>query len=356
MSLSARISVRRGEFRLRVDLHVAAGAVVVLLGPNGAGKSTTLATLAGLIRLDEGRIELDGTTVADAANDVHARPQNRSVGVVWQDYLLFPHMSVVENVAFGRRARGIHRRQARDEAHAWLDRLGLTEMADRRPRELSGGQAQRVALARSLIVQPKLLLLDEPLAALDAGTRPAVRADLRRHLAGYPGCTVLVTHDPLEALVLGDRVVVLENGRVTQQGGPAELTRHPRTDYVAQLVGLNLINAVADETTARVADDTEVILAHPASGEIHLAFSPSAVTLSLERPHGSARNVWPGVVTDVEVHGDLVRIAVDGPVPFVADVTRLAVADLGLAPGVAVWGAVKASEISAYPRDRLART
>ena len=232
MSLRARIVVRRDSFRLGVTVGADAGQVVALLGPNGAGKSTVLAALAGLLRPDEGRIVLDDVVLVDTERGVHLPPQRRQVGMVVQDYLLFPHMSALENVAFGLRARGTPREAAHLEATAWLDRMGVGALSRRRPRELSGGQAQRIALGRALVVRPRLLLLDEPLAALDAGTRPVVRADLRRHLEAFDGCTVVVTHDPLEALVLGDRIVVLEHGTIVQEGPPGGLARHPRTDYV----------------------------------------------------------------------------------------------------------------------------
>ena len=349
MSLCAGVAIRRGEFRLDVDLEVAGGEVVALLGPNGAGKSTLLAVLAGLLRPDEGRVELDGALLADATADIHVPARDRNVGLVLQDYLLFGHMSALENVAFGPRARGVRRRRARSDATQMLDRMGIAELADRRPRELSGGQAQRVALARALVTKPRLLLLDEPLAALDGGTRPAVRAELRRHLATYDGCTIVVTHDPLEALVLGERIVVLEDGRMVQQGSPDQVARHPRTDYVARLVGLNLLRGEASGLTARVGTGAQVVLAHEASGPVHIAFPPAAVTLSLTEPASSARNAWAGTVADMERHGDLVRVTVDGPIPVLADVTPLAVADLSLAPGVDVWAAVKATEITAYP-------
>lgn len=350
MSLRAELTVTRGSaFRLDATLSVGDGEVVALLGPNGAGKSTVLAALAGLVAIDGGSIRLGDAMLADAATKRHVRSQDRHVGMVLQDYLLFPRLSVLENVAFGLRARGVARDEARRKASGWLDRMGLAEHRRSRPHELSGGQAQRVALARALIVEPRLLLLDEPLAALDAGTRPAVRADLRRHLAGYEGCTMLVTHDPLEAMVLGERVIVLENGRVVQEGSPAELSRHPRTDYVARLVGLNLLRGVAHGTVARVSPQVSVAFAHEAAGPVFVAFAPTAVTLSRQRPVGSARNAWPGRVSDIEIHGDLARISIDGEVALLADITPLAVAELGLTPGSLVWASVKASEVSVYP-------
>ncbi|WP_026875013.1 ABC transporter ATP-binding protein [Jiangella gansuensis] len=349
MSLTARLTLSRGDLRLAAGLTVAAGEVVALLGPNGAGKSTLLQLLAGTLRPDGGRVELDGTILDDADTGVHVRPRERGVGMVVQDYLLFPTMSVLENVAFGPRSRGVPRERARQRAGEWLARVGLAGYERRRPRELSGGQAQRVALARALIVEPRLLLLDEPLAALDAGTRPVVRAELRRHLAGYDGCTLVVTHDPLEAMVLGDRVVVLERGTVVQEGRPADVARRPRTDYVARLVGLNLLRGVARGLVAELPTGATVALAHEASGPVHVAFPPAAVTLSPRRPEGSARNAWELVITDLEAHGDLVRVTADGAVPVLADVTPLAVADLRLEPGRRVWASVKATEVSVYP-------
>ena len=348
MSLSGNVMMTRDGFRLDVALAVDDGEVVVLLGPNGAGKSTLLGVVAGLLRPDRGRLVSNDVVLLDTDGGVHLAPQDRHVGMVVPDYMLFRHLNVLENVAFGLRARGVPRDTARHEAASWLARLDLEELSRRRPSTLSGGQAQRVALARALAGRPQILLLDEPLAALDAGTRPAVRADLRRHLAGFEGASLLVTHDPLEALVLADRIVVLEDGLVVQQGPPAELARRPRTEYVARVVGLNLLRGVATGRAA-TAGTAPVTLAHDAVGPVYLAFAPTAVTLSPTRPAGSARNSWPGVVADLEPNGDLVRVTIDGDVSLRADVTPLAVADLSLEPGVAVWSSVKATEINVYP-------
>ena len=190
-------------------------------------------------------MRLDDDVHDDPEAGVFVPPQARRAGVVFQDYLLFPHLSALDNVAFGLRAAGRPRREARREAAAWLERMRLGGLGGARPTALSGGQAQRVALARALAPAPRLLLLDEPLAALDAGARGLVRTELRRHLREFAGCTVLVTHDPLDAMVLADRVVVVEQGRVVQTGPPAQVARAPRTDYVAGLVGLNLYRGVA---------------------------------------------------------------------------------------------------------------
>ena len=353
--LVAELGVRRPAFMLDLTLAAGPGEVVVLLGPNGAGKSTALRTLAGLLPLDAGRIEVGGAVLADSASGVHLPPHARPVGVVFQDYLLFPHLSVLDNVAFGLQAKGVRRSEARRRASTWLDRIGIAELAGARPRSISGGQAQRVALARTLATEPALLLLDEPLAALDARTRLQVRTELRRHLSGFAGATVLVTHDPVDAAVLGDRLVVVEDGRVVQSGAPTEVARHPRTDYVARLVGLNLLAGRAGGQQVRLPTGGLVTVAEQHEGDVYAAFRPAAVALFLARPAGSPRNVWPGRILGLEPHGDGVRVEVGGaPDPagtLLAEVTPAAVAELGLVPGAEVWAAVKASDITVYPRD-----
>ena len=240
MTLHAQVRVRQGDFRLDVEVAADAGTVLAVVGPNGAGKSTLLRVLAGLVPLTDGRIEVGGRVLADTGTGRHAPPHTRRVGVVFQDYRLFPHLTALENVAFGLRAQGAGRRDARGQAAGWLDRVGLAGQAGHRPAQLSGGQAQRIALARALAARPDLLLLDEPLAALDAGTRAALRTGLRRHLVGFGGPCLLVTHDPLEAMTLADRLLVLQDGRAVQVGTPAEVARRPGTAYVGALVGLNV--------------------------------------------------------------------------------------------------------------------
>ncbi|HZA71453.1 MAG TPA: ABC transporter ATP-binding protein [Propionibacteriaceae bacterium] len=352
--LAADLTVRRGTFTLQLALAAGPGEVVVLLGPNGAGKSTALRALAGLLALDAGRIQIDGAVLADPARGLHVPPHQRPVGVVFQDYLLFPHLSVLDNVAFGPQTRGVHRSDARRQAADLLDRIGVADLATARPRSISGGQAQRVALARALATEPALLLLDEPLAALDARTRLLVRAELRRHLAGFAGATVVITHDPVDAAVLGDRLVVIEDGRMVQAGRPADVARQPRTDYVARLVGLNLLAGRAVGPRVLLPGGGTVTAAEPSWGEVYAAFRPAAVALFLARPAGSPRNVWPGRITGLEPHGDGVRVEVGGaPDPastLLAEVTPAAVAELGLAPGIEIWAAVKASDIDVYPR------
>ncbi|MBA2889136.1 ABC transporter ATP-binding protein [Nonomuraea soli] len=340
--VKAHLVVTRPAFTLDIELDVAPGEVVALLGPNGAGKTTALRALAGLIPLTRGEIVLDGQAI-------HTRPaEQRPIGMVFQDYLLFPHLSALDNVAFGPRCRGVSKTEARRTAAALLEQVGLAGHASSRPRRLSGGQAQRVAVARALAVRPALLLLDEPLAALDAHTRLEVRSQLRRHLAGFEGATVLVTHDPLDAMVLADRLVVVENGSVVQQGVPAEVARRPRTDYVARLVGLNLYRGVADGHRVTVGD-LLLSAADTMEGPVFVAFPPAAVALYRTRPDGSPRNVWQARIDGVERHGDNMRVHLTGPVTAFADITPAAVAELDLTPGQEIWASVKATETHAYP-------
>jgi molybdate transport system ATP-binding protein len=340
--IDAHLVIRRAAFTLDIELTVAEGEVVALLGPNGAGKTTALRALAGLLPLTSGHIRFTGEEWRD-------RPaERRPVGMVFQDYLLFPHLSALDNVAFGPRCHGVRKDQARRLAAEWLERVGLSAQAGHRPRTLSGGQAQRVALARALAVRPRLLLLDEPLAALDVDTRMEIRAGLRRHLAAFEGASLLVTHDPLDAMALADRLIVIENGQVVQEGTPAHIARHPRTDYVARLVGLNLFRGHADGHDVTL-DELTLNVAESLKGAVFLAFPPSAVALFRTRPDGSPRNLWEATVGGIEPHGDQVRVHLDGPVAAAADITPAALAELGLADGDPVWAAVKANETHAYP-------
>jgi molybdate transport system ATP-binding protein len=347
-----------------------------VLGPNGAGKTTLLRTLAGLAALTRGRIELAGAVLDDPGRQLFVPAERRPVGLVFQNYRLFPHLTVCDNVAFAARAGGAARSVARRQAMGWLERLGLAELADRKPAQLSGGQAQRVALARTLASHPRLLLLDEPLAALDARTRLEVRAELRRHLGSFGGPSLVVTHDPLEAMVLTDRLLVIEDGRVVQQGTPAEVARRPASQYVARLVGLNLYPGVLGQDGAVSVDSgAGGGVLHAAAGgasgagggtpgsadsggpvsagRVLVAVRPSAISLHTERPrHASPRNVWPGTVTGVELLTDRVRVQVSGSPPALVDVTPDAVAELDLAAGSPVWLSAKATEIECYPDPR----
>jgi len=349
--LRGQVVVDRRAFVLDLDLAVEPGEVVAVLGPNGAGKSTLLRAVCGLTPLTGGRLELGGAVVDDPSADVWVDAADRRVGLVFQDYRLFPHLSVLDNIAFGPRSAGAPKAESRRRAEEWVSRLGLDGLGDRRPGTLSGGQAQRVALGRALAVDPAVLLLDEPLAALDAGTRLDVRAGLRDHLHAFAGPTLLVTHDPLDALVLADRIVVLEDGQVTQQGSPSEVTRRPATTYVARLLGLNLLRGTASAGEVVLADGGVLHVPSDSAhdGSVLVAVRPSAVSIHAAAPEGSARNVWTGVVDGLEPIGDRVRVTVAGRPTVAVDVTPGAVADLGLARGAQVWLSAKATELDVYP-------
>ncbi len=350
MTVAARIGLQLGTLDLQVELELAPGEIVALLGPNGAGKSTVLRCLAGLVALDDGLIELDGTVVDDPAGDVFVEPEQRPIGVVFQDYVLFDHLSVLENVAYGLRARGIAKADARERAGQWLDRMGLAEYGSGRPAALSGGQAQRVALARALATNPRLLLLDEPLAALDVGTRAAVRRDLRRHLATFDGMRLIVTHDPVDAHALADRVIVLEAGRVVQSGTLGEVTAHPRTRYVADLVGVNLVSGEVVDGVLSTASGARVVIADAPDGPALATIRPHSVVLGRgEVPGSSARNTWAGAIVDIDRLGERVRVVVDGELPLTAEITASALAELRLAIGDRIHASAKATDIEVAP-------
>ncbi|ASO19148.1 molybdate transport system ATP-binding protein [Actinoalloteichus hoggarensis] len=350
MTLDARLIVRRDTgFRLDLELRIRPGEVVALLGPNGAGKTTALRALAGLRPLDDGRIDLAGEVLDEPGRpDRFVPPNRRRLGVVFQDHRLFGHLSALENVAFGPRAHGVRRRVARESAMEWLERLGIAELADRPPARLSGGQAQRVALARALAVRPALLLLDEPTAALDAGSRLAVRAELARQLADFDGCAVLVTHDALDAMALATRLVVLESGSVVQDGTPAEVATRPRTDYVAALVGLNLCRGVVRGGAVEIEGFGGLTPREgpTETGPVLVAFPPTAVTLHPTAvPDGR-----PVTVAEIGAGGTGVRVRLAGRAGIAADLPPAALAELDIAAGARLWATVRAEELRCYPR------
>jgi len=356
-------TVARGSFQLEADLRAVAGEVLGVLGPNGAGKTTLLRALSGLDALSTGSIRLGDLTLDDAATNTFVPPERRPVGLVFQNYRLFPHLDVRDNVAYAPRVQGLGRRQARAAADTWIERFDLTALAARRPHQISGGQAQRVALARALAADPKLLLLDEPLSALDAQTRLDVRSQLRSHLKHFTGPVLLITHDPLEAMIMADRLLVIEKGRVVQQGSPADVARQPATQYVARLVGLNLYAGSLDAITRCVSLDDggtfmvtleDELAAGDRAGRSELrvlvGLRPAAITIHTTRPaHASPRNVWKGTITGLELLADRVRVQVDATPPALVDISAAAVADLDLGAGTAVWLSAKATETQAYP-------
>jgi len=292
--------------------------------------------------------------VDDPGQNIFVTAQQRRVGVVFQDHRLFPHLRVRDNVAFGLRSRGVARHAARATACAWLDRLELGELAMRRPRELSGGQAQRVALARALASEPRALLLDEPLAALDVQTRATVQGELRDHLGAFDGPVVMVTHDPVEALLLATRIVVLESGRVVQDGTPAQVTTRPATPYVARLVGVNLYRGLASHGSVALDGGWAVAAPDAQDGRVLVAIRPSTITVHTAQPGtSSARNVWRARIESLAPLGDRIRLSARGTdavvMDVLVDVTAAAVAELDLRPGGEVWLSTKATDLITYP-------
>jgi molybdate transport system ATP-binding protein len=269
---------------------------------------------------------------------------------VFQDYLLFPHLRAVDNVAYGLRRRGRRRGEARAQATDWLERVGLAGLGGRWPSELSGGQQQRVALARALAPSPRLLLLDEPLAALDVATRRGVRHDLRTHLDDFPGMAVVVTHDPVDALVLAERIVIVEDGAAVQQGTALDVTSRPRSAFAADVAGLNLFRGRSEQGVVQVSDAMRLVTDGTIDGDVFAVVHPHAVTLHAARPEGSARNVWSAVVEEIDLRAGVarVRLRIAGQ-PLVAEITAGSCRDLGLAPGRQAWASLKATEVDVFP-------
>ncbi|WP_454790418.1 sulfate/molybdate ABC transporter ATP-binding protein [Mycolicibacterium lutetiense] len=356
MTLHARVVVEnRG---LDVEFGVAAGEVLAVLGPNGAGKSTTLHSIAGLVGLDAGSVQVGDRVLTDTAAGVHVPTHARRVGLLLQDSLLFPHLSVLANVAFG--ARSGHRtgrRAAYESARRWLAEVDATDLADRRPRRLSGGQAQRVALARALAADPEVLLLDEPLAGLDVAVAASMRKVLRRVLATGGRCAVLITHDLLDVLTLADRVIVVEGGRVAESGSVAEVLATPKSHFAARFAGVNLIGgtAAAEGVLTTVWQTnwygTAATDVQPGAQAVAL-FSPASVSVYRDEPHGSPRNTVAVTVAELDSRGPGIRVRADeqpdGAPGLAADITAESAAELRLAPGDTVYFSVKAQEVAVH--------
>jgi molybdate transport system ATP-binding protein len=348
LSLALRGATTRGPLRLAVDFTVAPGETLALVGPNGAGKSTCLQLLAGLVRLETGRLELAGEALDDPATGVFVVPEARGVGYLPQDPLLFPHLSVRANVAFGPRAQRLGRAAVLALTTAALQSVGAADLAGRRPRELSGGQIQRVGLARALAARPRLLLLDEPLSAVDASARIALRHELHEHLARFAGPRLVVTHDVVDAFALADRIAVLQDGGLVQIGTAAEIGSRPRSRWVADLVGLNFLRGDVRGGVLQVDAGTSLVVASDLVGPAIATVHPRAIALFRERPSGSPRNVFAAPVVAVERSPFGCRVRLGGAMALVAEVTAAAVADLGIGPGASIWVAVKASEVQVF--------
>jgi molybdate transport system ATP-binding protein len=333
-----------------IEFDVAAGQVLAVLGPNGAGKSTALHVIAGLVHPDRGVVRVGQRVLTDTAARVHIATHDRRVGLLLQDPLLFPHLTVTRNVAFAPRSSGA-------AAAHWLAEVDAADLADRMPRQLSGGQAQRVALARALAAEPDVLLLDEPLAGLDVAAATAMRKVLRRVLARDDRSAVLITHDLLDVLTLADRVLVLEAGRIAESGSAATVLTRPRSRFGARFAGVNLVGGTADTdgelttqwgTTWHGSPGPDMV-----AGESAVAlFNPAAVAVYRDKPRGSPRNTVEVTVAELDSRGSVIRVRADeqpdGAPGLAADITAESAADLRLAPGDRVYFSVKAQEVTVH--------
>jgi molybdate transport system ATP-binding protein len=348
--LTARIVMRRSErLSLDIDLTIQPGETLALLGPNGAGKTTIVNVLAGLLPIDSGHISVDDVVVDEPSSGTFVDAEDRDIGVVFQDYLLFPHLTIVDNVAFGLRSRGVSRQEAHAVGTVWLGRVGLAGFEALRPHELSGGQAQRVALARALATGPRALLLDEPLAALDVTVRGELRHLLRSHLAEFEGPKLLITHDPTDAFLLGDRIAIVEGGAITQAGDTDELRLRPLTPYAADLAGANLYSGVAAHGRVQIGGHSLQVADEGIEGPVLVTIAPAAVAVHKHPPGGSPRNAWQTVVERFEPLGSRVRLLTGAPLPITVELTEDARTEMGLDQGSSIWVAVKATEITVEP-------
>lgn len=336
MSLTFDGTVDLGRFVLDARFGCSPGETIALVGPNGSGKSTALNALAGLLRMSSGSLEMDGEVFDSSGAGSWVPPEGRDVGVVFQDLLLFPHLSVRDNVAYGPRRNGTPAAEADAIASNWLESFGVDGLADARPGSLSGGQAQRVALARALARGPRLLLLDEPLSALDSATRLQVRCELHRHLQQFDGFTVLVAHDVVDVLILADRVIVLDEGHIAQIAEPAELERRPRTPYAASLVGTNLLRGYRRGPVIEIAEGAAVHLGVSGSdGPVDVVIAPRHVSVAAADSTGGA-GTWIAPIAGLEAAGNEVHIRVGGAAPIAARASLESLRDLHLAPGAMV--------------------
>lgn len=342
MSIQAEIHAATGGFTIQAEFDAPAGSCTAIVGPNGAGKTTLIHALAGLIPLHQGKVVLAGQVVDNPVQGIWVPSDRRPIALHSQHNLLFPHLSVVDNVAFGPRCSGMASRPARQLAEGWLQKLGLAELAHVRPAQLSGGQAQRVGLARAAACQPDVLLLDESLASLDAETR----TDVRHLLADVPATRVLITHDPVEARVLADQLLVMEQGQIVQAGTPEEVTADPRTPWTAGLLDINLLTGHAVGTQVALDCGLALTTAMPMTGPVLVTFSPAAITLSTTQPHTSARNTWEAEVARIQPESDRVRVLLGAPAPCHVWVTPQAAGELGLSAGSRCWAALKATELT----------
>ncbi len=353
--LSVQVKKRLREFSLEIQFDAMPGETLVIIGPSGCGKTTSLNIIAGLVEPDEGRIALGDRVLFDAAAATSMPTERRSIGYVFQDFALFPHMTIAENVAYGLRARRRPKREITAKVDEVLGLLGINHLKARRPGALSGGERQRVAVARAVACDAEILLLDEPLGSLDAQTRNHVRGELQRMLRLIGRIAIMVTHDYVDALTFGSRICVLDRGRVLQMGTREQLLLHPKSRFVAELTGVNFFEgAISTNSQDGLAEiwvgDNRLYASceERDMGGILLAFFPSEVTISRESPATSARNVFRSQVREVIHMGDKVRLSLNGSLPMCAEISAQALRDLAIKEGDEVYASLKATAIKTY--------
>jgi molybdate transport system ATP-binding protein len=368
-------------FHLAVSFQAETGQTTVLLGESGAGKSTVLRLLAGLLHPRQGHIVLDDMTYYNSTQHIVVPPQERPFGYVFQDYVLFPHLTIFENIAFGLRAQHLRGSIIEKRVMQILEQVNLVGLDQRYPAQISGGQQQRVALARALVLQPQLLLLDEPLAALDVQTRREVRQELRHILSETGITTLMVTHQYLDALLFGDQILVVDHGRIIQQGGQRALREHPRSSYIAELVGVNFfhghITSLEANTTCMIQIDTKDARGIPlevvatlkemeqdveptlsVGTEAFVIVDPRSITLHQTAPESSARNMFRGTILNILQQGniagdkdDRARVSIilnSTTAPLTAEITSASAARMHLREGDSIYASFKATEALAY--------
>jgi molybdate transport system ATP-binding protein len=356
VALQMQLRVRRGDFVLDAALQVRQGEILALLGPNGSGKSTLLGALAGLIPLESGTVRVAGRTISDTDRRVAVPPEHRGVGLLGQEPLLFPHLSAIDNVAFGRQSQGVRRPDARAEAVGWLSAVGLDGLGNRKSSQLSGGQQQRVAIARALAAQPRVLLLDEPLAAVDVPTASVLRQLLRERLAATGTAAIFVTHDVLDAIVVADRVAILQEGRIVETGPTQRVLGAPRTRFVAALAGVNLVTGVLErDGSLRTADGRRFsgrfLGDQPAPGAtVSAVFRPAALRVTLAPGHAMESNSWNARVAALEPSSGGIRIRLAGDPDIVAEISPVDVAEQAINVGSDVRVSVAEADVALRAR------
>jgi molybdate transport system ATP-binding protein len=380
--LDAQFDILLGTFHLDMCFSSESGKTTVILDESGSGKSTVLRLIAGLLKPDKGHFVLDDETYVDTAQHFEVPPQERPIGYVFQEYVLFPHLSVFDNVAFGLRMQRISRQVIRQRVGEALEQVHLVGYDDRRPAQLSGGQQQRVAIARALALKPQLLLLDESLAALDIQTRREVEQELRQILSKLQLTTVMVSHQYIDALLFGHQIIVLDHGKVIQQGSHLDLLLHPQSPYIAEMVGVNLLKGEVVSTDASLfhtislsksdrkgleviaisQDDTQHTTNLTPHQEVSVVVDPRSITLHQSKSESSAQNVFRGEIiqivpisatfseTDKMMEG-LMRVSmlIDPALPpLSADITVTSSSQLELSEGKVMYASFKATETRAY--------